>query len=374
MKTYRNLWAEFISDENIKLAIENFSKGKKKRNKIKKILANEEKYIPIIREYAINFTPPKHTPKEIYDGISRKKRTIVIPTTMECIIHHMIVQVLKPMFMKSMYEHSYGSVPGRGGTYGKKCIKKWIKRGGKNIKYVYKLDVKHFYENISQDILIERLKAKIKDFRFMCVLEKVIRTTDKGLPLGFYTSVWLANWYLTELDHKIKSCGIKLYFARYVDDMTIFCSSKKKLRIIKSMIEAELRKLKLTVKHDWQIFRFHYLKAGSSKIHGRAVDFMGFKFYRNKITLRKSILKKIRAKAFKIWKKSKTTLHDAKQMLSALGWLKHCDIYGYYMKWIKPFIDFGKMKRIVSTADRKGRGIRYDRIQISREYAVGIAA
>jgi ABC-type uncharacterized transport system YnjBCD ATPase subunit len=37
MRTYRNLYAEFISDENIKLAIQNFSKGKKRRNKVRKI-------------------------------------------------------------------------------------------------------------------------------------------------------------------------------------------------------------------------------------------------------------------------------------------------------------------------------------------------
>ena len=39
MRTYRNLYAEFISDENIKLAIQNFSKGKKRRNKVRKIKA-----------------------------------------------------------------------------------------------------------------------------------------------------------------------------------------------------------------------------------------------------------------------------------------------------------------------------------------------
>lgn len=38
MKTYKNLWSEFISDENIKLAIKKFSKGKKKRK-------NETHYI-----------------------------------------------------------------------------------------------------------------------------------------------------------------------------------------------------------------------------------------------------------------------------------------------------------------------------------------
>lgn len=381
MRTYRNLYAEFISDDNIKLAIQNFSKGKKRRNKVRKILADLDTYIPKIREYAINFTPFEHKPKEIYDGISRKKRKIVIPTVMESIVHHMIVNVLKPMFNKGMYEHSYGSVPKRGGTYGKKHICKWIRQGGKTIKYCYKLDVKQFYASIPQDKLIEKLKSKIKDFRFIRIVENVIHCVPNGLPLGFYTSVWFANWYLSELDHEIKSLGIELKYARYVDDMAIFCASKKKLRKVKAVIDNRLAKLGLTVKANWQIFRFHYLsqnpyvsKNGKTATCGRPLDFMGYKFYRNRTTLRKTILKKIRAKAVRIWRKTKATIFDSKQMVSALAWIKNCDMYDYYREHIKPFIDFGKLKHKISTVDRKARCIEYDRIQARREYAIGQAA
>lgn len=380
MRTYRNLWLDFISDQNIKLAIKNFSKGKKKRNKIKKILADVDAYVPKIREYAINFTPFEHKAVEIYDGISRKKRKIVIPSVMESILHHMIINVLKPMFIKGTYEHSYGSVPGRGGLYGKKCICKWIRKGGRNIKYCLKLDIRHFYESISQDILIKKLKAKIKDFRFVRIVENVIRCVPSGLPLGFYTSVWLANWYLEKLDHAIKSLGVKLYFARYVDDMVIFGSSKKFLRtVVKETIKKYLEIHGLTIKRDWQIFRFHYFnrnqqpnRKGNSIIYGRFVDFMGYKFFRNKTTLRKSILRKIRSTALRLWRKEHITSYDAKQILSSLGWLKSCDIYNYYLKHIKPFVNFKKLKNKVSKADRKARE-HNDGLQNSRIYAVGQA-
>lgn len=350
MKTYKNLWSEFISDENIKLAIKKFYKGKKKRKKVRKILENEEKWIPKIREYAINFTHFYHEPKEIYDGVSRKKREIVIPTVMESILHHMIVQVLMPMFTKGMYEHSYGSVPGRGGLYGKNRIAKWIRKGGRNIKYVYKLDIRHFYPNIPQDKIIDKLRNKVHDRKLMRVIEEVIKSVPSGLPLGFYTSVWFANWYLQDIDHKIKECGIDTHYARYVDDMVIFCSSKKKLRKIRNILSNELLKHGLSVKGNWQIFRFDY-----SDKHGRCVDFMGYKFYRNRTTLRKSILCNIRRKALNIWHKEKATVYDARQSLSSLGWIKSSNIYNYYKKHIKPFLDFGKMKRIVSNADKLRR-------------------
>lgn len=368
MKTYKNLYLNFISDENIKLAVKNFSKGKKKRNKVKKILDNPDYWIPKIRDYVINYKPYYHEPKCIYDGISRKKREIVIPSVMESIMHHMVVNTLKPMFTKGMYEHSYGSVPGRGNVYGKKCICKWILKGDKNIKYCYKLDIRHFYASIPQDKLIEMLKAKIHDFKFMRILENIIRTVPKGLPLGFYTSVWLANWYIDSLDHTIKSCGTVTRYARFVDDMVIFSSNKKKLHKIKTMIDDKLRSLELTVKDNWQIFRFDYIPKrpkispnGKTGIYGRAVDFMGFKFYRNRTTLRKSILHKMKKKAMKLWKKERVTLFDAKQMLSSLSWIKHSDIYNYYTKHIKPFVAFKKLKQKVSNADRKAG--KYDRLQ-----------
>lgn len=368
MKTYKNLYMDFISDENIKLAVKNFSKGKKKRNRVRKILDNPDHWIPKIRDFVINYKPYHHEPKVIYDGISRKKREIVIPSVMESIMHHMVVNVLKPMFMKSMYEHSYGSVPKRGNVYGKKCICKWIRKGGKNIKYCYKLDIRHFYASIPQDKLIEMLKHKIHDFRFMQILEYIIRTVPEGLPLGFYTSVWLANWYIDSLDHMIKSCGITTRYARFVDDMVIFCANKKSLRKIKRMVDDKLKELGLTVKDNWQIFRFDYMprhpkisKSGKTGIYGRNVDFMGFKFYRNRTTLRKSILHKMQVKAVRLWKKDKVTIYDAKQMLSALSWIKHSDVYNYYTKHIKPFVIFKKLKQKVSYADRKAE--QYDRLQ-----------
>ena len=49
-------------------------------------------------------------------------------------------------------------------------------------------------------------------------------------------------------------------------------------------------------------------------------------------------------------------------------------MYNYYREYIKPFIDFGKMKHKISTLDRKARCIEYDRIQASRKYAIGQAS
>ena len=148
MKTFKSLWDDFLSYENIDGSIKDFAKGKKKKRKdVRKFLAkytnNPKDSIEYIRNYAINYINDNHTPVTIYDGISRKKRVIIVPSCRELIVQHMVVNVLKPMFLRGIYERSYGSIPGRGAHDGKKAIEKWIKHDAKNCKYCLKLDIKN---------------------------------------------------------------------------------------------------------------------------------------------------------------------------------------------------------------------------------------
>lgn len=124
MKSYNHLWEKLIAEENIIKAINNSSKGKRKRKSVRFIYDNKQKVVPKFQEYADTFKNSKHTPMEIYDGISRKKRTIIVPKYKEQVIHHMVVNAMMPIFFKGMYQHSYGSIPNRGLHKGKKYIEK----------------------------------------------------------------------------------------------------------------------------------------------------------------------------------------------------------------------------------------------------------
>lgn len=369
MKTYKNLYEKFISEENIRLSIINASKHKRKRKDVKRAL-NNPNYEKIIEEYAANYKNRKHTPKEIYDGISRKRRTIIVPSFEEQVVHHMVVNVMQPMFRKGMYEHTYASIPQRGGHKGKKYIERWISNGGKDIKYCFKMDIRKFFDSISHDILKEKLRRKIKDERFLKILFEIIDVTESGIPLGFYTSQWLANWFLQDLDHYIKEeLGAK-YYMRYMDDMVIFASNKKKLHQMKDAIECYLKtELGLEIKQNWQVFRFHYIDRKTGEEKGRFLDFMGFRFYRNRTTLRRSIYFKACRKANKMSKKDKVTIHDCKQMLSYLGWIKSTDTYSAYEKYIKPKVDFGKLKKRISNYDRRNNNVKFN-MEKEREHSV----
>lgn len=357
MKSYNHLWENFISEENIKLAINNSSKRKRNRRIVRKIYNNPEQWIPVIKKYAENFKNYPHIPIEIYDGITRKKRKIIVPNYYEQIVHHMIINVLIPIFTKGMYEHSYGSLPNRGGHKGKKIVEKWIKHDKKNVKYCLKMDIRKFFDSVPHDILKKKLALVIHDKKFLAVIYELIDVTDKGIPLGFYTSQWLANWFLQGLDHYIKENLKAKYYIRYMDDMVIFGSNKRQLHKIRAEISKYLQQeLGIELKDNWQVFRFDYIKNdehNKPKHYGRPLDFMGFKFYRDKTILRKSIMLKATRKAKKMYKKAKVTIHDIRQMLSYLGWITHTNTYNMYLERIKPYIDIRAYKKRISNYDKR---------------------
>lgn len=323
-------------------------KSKRIKNIIKKRHLSDDALLLESYDWIVNFQNAKHTPIMIYDGVTRKVRTIIVPTMEELIVQHCIVNALKPILWKGMYEHSYASIPGRGAHRGKKVIEKWIRNDPKNTKYVLKMDIHHFFDCVPHDILEQKLARLIHDDNMLHLLYKLIDVTDEGIPLGFYTSQWLSNWYLQELDHFIKEQLKAKYYMRYMDDMVIFGNNKKILHKIRREIASYLQmNLGLELKGNWQVFRFSY-----DDDKGRDLDFMGFRFYRNRTVLRRTIMYKASRKARRIHKKEKPHIYETRQMMSYLGWINCTNTYGMYLIWIKPYVSFQYLKRRVSKYDR----------------------
>jgi len=365
MKSYNHLFEKVVEKDNITTAIYKSSKRKRKRVDVKRVFENTEKYIKKIQTLLTDQTYriQPHNAIKIYDGSSHKARLIVQPKYIfEQIIQHAVIQVLEPIFMKGMYEYSCGSIPKRGCHYGKKHIEKFIKlNNNSEIKYCLKLDIRHYYQSIDVDILKDKLRKIIHDDKMIYVLDLILNSNkaifngeevNMGLPIGFYTSQWLANFFLQGFDHFVKEKLHAKCYVRYVDDIVLFGNNKKKLHKDFEEIKKYLESLNLEIKDNWQVFKFDYIgKDGKRK--GRPLDFMGFKFYRDKTTLRRSIMLKATRKAKKISKKTSLTWYDASQMLSYAGWFKHTDTYNVYQKHIKPYVSIKNCRRILSSRQQK---------------------
>src|SRR5574344_703928 len=111
----------------------------------------------------------------------------------------------------------------------------------------------------------------------------------------------------------------------------------------------------LELKDNYQVFRFDYIDKKDGKRKGRPLDFMGFKFFRDKTTLRRSIYYKAIRTVCRIKKKSKITWYDACQIVSYLGWFYNTDTYTAFIKYIKPFAKIETCKSIIRKTQQHRR-------------------
>ncbi|MDO5391045.1 MAG: reverse transcriptase domain-containing protein [Eubacteriales bacterium] len=360
LETHKSKRAGFLYEkicdlDNIKAAILNASKKKRRQKNVRRILDNIDYYAHQIQMMLQNMTyhPSKYVTKLINDGIRQKKRNIAKPRFYpdQC-IHHALIQGIEPVLMKGMYHYCCGSVKGRGDKRIRKAVKKWLKRNPKKSKYVLKMDVHHFYESIDHDELKKVLAKKIKDKRVLWLCGVIIDSCPKGIPIGNYTSQWFCNLFLEDLDHKIKAfLGKDYIYVRYIDDMVIIGPNKRKLHQARKMIEEELQGKKLQMKGNYQVFRLR--RSPFEKHKGRPLDFLGCKFHKDEtLTIRKSILKRIKRKARRIeWLANHhyISARNAAGMMSYMGRIHQTNSEHLFRDEIKPRIGSTKrLRRIIS--------------------------
>ena len=326
--------------DNIEVAIMQSSLGKRKQKRVKEILDNIDFYTNKIRTMLKNknYNPSPYTVKTIQDGSSGKIRTICKPKYYpDQIVHWALMLQLQSTIMKGMYEYSCGSVPGRGTSYGQKTLRKWLNKDYKNTKWCLKMDISKFYPSVDNELLKSAFKQKVKDKDCLWLIDSII-DSNQGLPIGNYTSQWFSNFFLQGLDHYIKEeLGVK-YYIRYVDDLVLLGSNKKKLHAARKSIDEYLNSINLTMKGDWQVF----------KVSDRAIDFLGFRFFRDKTILRKRNALRIRRRMRKIQKKGALSYKGACVVISYWGWIKRSDSFNFYHKDVKPIVSVGYAKKVVS--------------------------
>lgn len=346
MKREGFLFDKIIDKKNIEEAVYRSSRNKLKRVYVKEVLANVEICVDYI--YGLlsekKFVPSKYNVSTIFDGLNKKQRTISKPRYFpDQVIHYCLMNVLEPILLRKMYYYSCGSIVGKGTSFGHKHLRKWLDTDVLGTKYCLKMDIKKFYPSIDKTLLKKKFEKIIKDKDCLWLINTIIDSDCEGVPLGNYTSGFFANYFLTDLDfYIIEKLKIK-YYVRYVDDLVILGSNKKELRKVLIGIEDFLKKERLIVKENYQIFNLNY----------RDIDFLGYRFFRNKTILRKRNMFRISRKVRKVAKKKVISLKDACGIVSYYGWLKHSDSYCFYQRRVKPYVSLFQMKKIISDYTKK---------------------
>ncbi len=301
MKTYRNLFGELCSLENLELAFKRARKHKTLKPCVMEFEGNLSKNLVLLREELIAKT---YHPKPLNTFILRdpKTRRISVSDFRDRVVHHAICNILEPIFEPRFIYDSYANRKGKGVLAALKRFdefKRKVSLNGRRVKgahnanvvlgFVLKADIKHYFENVDHEKLIRVIGRTIRDKDVLELIWKVLRNhtckvCGKGMPLGNLTSQFFANVYLNELDQHIKHKLEAKYYIRYVDDFVILYASLKQLSEWKQAISEFLGKELLLELHPQK-----------SRIQpfGSGVDFLGFRCFYHFRLLRKKNIRKV---------------------------------------------------------------------------------
>jgi len=306
MKRNGNVYDQIISLENLREADRRARKGKGHQPGVKAHDLDRESNLQQLHIMLRDQTY-RTSPYTVFTIFEPKERQIYrLPYYPDRIVHWAIMLVLEPIFLAYFTADTYSCIKGKGVHGAANAIKRSFQNEA-GTQYCLKLDIRKFYPSINHQILKNLLRRKFKDDRLLWLLDEIIDSAD-GLPIGNYLSQFLANFYLTGLDRRIKHNRRALKYFRYADDVVILAPDKQSLHALLAEIREYLHiKLRLEIKGNYQIF----------PVAARGIDFVGYVFFHTHTLLRKGIKQRM-ARAF-AKKPSIPTL------ASYYGWVKHCN-------------------------------------------------
>lgn len=209
-----------------------------------------------------------------------------------------VVQLMTSKVLQAIYEPifrncSYGFRPHRGCHTAIRALHQTLHRN--NWEVVLDVDLRNFFGTLNHDILLDFLRIKIKDDRFIRYIARLLKAgvlrdgelsmTDEGSPQGNVASPILANiyahyvidvWFQDVVKLHVKG-PVELF--RYADDMVICCRFRSDAERIHRALAGRLEKYSLALnaeKTKSVSFDKRGFQAGMKQ---ETFDFLGFTFY-----------------------------------------------------------------------------------------------
>ena len=388
MKGTGDLFSKICDMANLKQAHINAKKGKGWYQEVKQVEKNLDKALEQLQSSLIEHTYKTSAYKVFTKTEGEKEREIYkLPYYPDRICQWAILQVIEPYLLKTMTTDTYSAIPKRGiqpiidqlrgyekviKKDGKVVSKKWVPSilvsDPENTAYCLKMDVRKYYPTMVHDVLKAKFRKLFKDKDLIWLLDEIIDSISTcpateenleildrlgvlvnvlvdedgrnfiegvGIPIGNYLSQYCGNFNLSSLAHWLREKkGVKYQYF-YMDDIVIFGSSKEELHKLKLEIDEFLAvNVKQVIKHNWQVF--------PSKVRG--IDFVGYRFFGEYTLLRKSTCKRLKKRMLSISYKREhnisPTYSEWCSFNSYVGWLKNCDSYRLYQKYVAPNVEY----------------------------------
>ncbi|MCK5922247.1 MAG: group II intron reverse transcriptase/maturase [Methylococcales bacterium] len=182
-------------------------------------------------------------------------RQLGIPTLIDRLIQQALLIVMNRIFDPTFSDHSYGFRPARSAHEALLAAQSYVEEGR---IWTVDIDLAKFFDEVNHDMLMSRVKRKIKDKRVLRLIRSYLRaprSTDQGLqipkkgtPQGGPLSPLLANILLDEVDKELEKRGHA--FIRYADDSRIFVFSQRAGERVMKALAKIYAKLKLPINDE----------------------------------------------------------------------------------------------------------------------------
>lgn len=163
-----------------------------------------QKLIQAMQENKFEFAPSRRI--LIPKPGKKTERPLGIPNPIDKVVQEVIRMILEAIYDSSFSNNSHGFRPNRSCHSALRQIEKQFD----GIKWAIEGDIKGAYDNIHHGVLINLLRKRIQDERFLSLISKALKAgylykeepvfSLIGTPQGSIVSPILANIYLHELD------------------------------------------------------------------------------------------------------------------------------------------------------------------------------
>lgn len=301
--------------------------------------------------------------KQRYDGSSGKIRQIGVEDMKQQLYDYVAVGALQDIFRR-IGEYQCASIRGRGQSYGSRALRKWLLNT--KLKYCAKADIRKCYESIDKKMLMDFLRARIKNDKVVWLVNELINTHKQGLSIGSYLSQFLCNLYLSQLYHYVAEDLYRIRKGRnrpnkrvrlidhqlfFMDDILILGTNKKDIHKAMQLIIQKTNELGLSIKPSWRVF-----ECNSDRHYGSEfIDMMGIRFYHTHATVRRRNIRRIRATYKKVQYLRKChkpiPLCLIRRITSFMGTLDATNSYKFKRRYHVDSINY-LCRRAISDADK----------------------
>jgi retron-type reverse transcriptase len=313
MKRHGNLFEKIASAENLVLAYRDARRGKTWQRVVKTFDLDAAHGLERIRQSLVDgcFRTSSYRTKTIYEP--KKRLVYILPFAPDRIVHHALMNVIEPIWEGLFIHDSYACRKGKGIHAGSRRTMEFVRRN----RYCLQCDIAKFYPSMKHAIAYALVERKIKCSRTLALFRDIIYSPggSANIPIGNYTSQWLGNLYLNEIDQYLKHVWKIRDYLRYCDDFLLFHNDKGLLSAMKDAIAHFLaERLQLTMS-TCEVFPV-----------SQGVDFLGYRHFPSHVLLRKStahrIMRRVRLLP-ELLNAGKITLDQFRSSIASIsGWMQ----------------------------------------------------